>query len=198
MIVYIVSLAFLLIVILSQAFLAQEGAWSNLVRIANVIFAGLIAMNFFEPLADLLEGQMSSYTNFYDFLMQWALFCASYGLLSQATKYLSKVQVRFLPALEKALAHLFALVAAWVFILFTSATLYTAPLEPDFDVMITGGRVDALEEPHIKWLAFTQNVSKKAYSQGEPTWVFDPEAEYLLRYQGRRIAIAESGALVSK
>ena len=51
-----------------------EGMWSNAIRLINVVTAGLLAVNFFEPLARWLDGMQPSYTYLWDYLSLWALF----------------------------------------------------------------------------------------------------------------------------
>ena len=51
-----------------------EGMWSNAVRLINIVTAGLVAMNFFEPLARWLTDWQPSYTYLWDFLSLWGLF----------------------------------------------------------------------------------------------------------------------------
>ena len=57
-------------------FLFREGIWSNVVRLVNVVFAGLLAMNFYEPLAKFAAGyqeDMHTFTAFWD-LAFWICF----------------------------------------------------------------------------------------------------------------------------
>ena len=71
----IVTILMFLILFACVAMLYNDGMWSNAIRLINVITAALLAMNFFEPLADWLEQTVApSYTFFWDFIALWGLF----------------------------------------------------------------------------------------------------------------------------
>jgi hypothetical protein len=58
-------------------FLFRDGLWSNAICLVNVILAGLLAMNFYEPLATWLtnySADLHSYVVFFDFLSMWTCF----------------------------------------------------------------------------------------------------------------------------
>ena len=38
------------------------GFWSNFITLVNTLFAAIFASNFFEPVADMIDGGQSSYT----------------------------------------------------------------------------------------------------------------------------------------
>jgi len=73
--------------------LYTEGLWGNALRLINVVTAALLATNFYEPLANWLQGMnaLESYRRLLDFLCLWLLFGISMGVLRGATDYLSKV-----------------------------------------------------------------------------------------------------------
>ena len=68
------DLVLLLVFVSAVAFLFNAGLWSNALTLINVITAGLIAMNYFEPLADRLEKWSPGYRYFWDFLSIWLVF----------------------------------------------------------------------------------------------------------------------------
>ena len=51
----------------------NSGLWSNTITLVNVLTAGLLATNYFEPLADFFEGRNSSFTYVWDFLAIWLI-----------------------------------------------------------------------------------------------------------------------------
>ena len=68
---FLLTLLMLVILFAAVATLYTEGMWSNAVRLINVVMAALLATNYFEPLADWLEGQgdwFRSCTHYWDFL----------------------------------------------------------------------------------------------------------------------------------
>ena len=58
------------------ATLWTEGMWGNAIRLINVVTAALLATNYFEPLANWLQGfstKFSTFTYLWDFLALWGL-----------------------------------------------------------------------------------------------------------------------------
>jgi len=53
-----IDVALLLILALVAWNVAAEGAWGAVAVFLSVLFSGLIAMDYFEPLADLLESAL--------------------------------------------------------------------------------------------------------------------------------------------
>lgn len=74
--------------------LTSEGAWGATLMFFNVLFGGLIAFNFFEPLADLIDSTGIGWS-FSETLAMMLIFCASVLLLRLATETLAPVAVRF-------------------------------------------------------------------------------------------------------
>jgi Colicin V production protein len=109
-----------------------SGLWGNLIMIFNVIIAGLIATNYFEPLAVWLDGQMPSYTFFCDFVAMWAIFSLSVIILRALTDTLSRVKVRFKKPVELAGGLLCGAIVGWLMVCFSLFSLHTAPLATQF------------------------------------------------------------------
>lgn len=127
--------AFVLIVLVFVlAFGGTEGLWSNAIRLVNVILAALIATNYFEPVAVMLEDILSGYFNAgirADFAALCLVFAAAMMVLRAVTDRLSREQVRFLPWVNRAGGYLLAAFSGWVLICFLSMALHTAPLPYD-------------------------------------------------------------------
>ena len=62
------------IILLIVAMTRTEGLWGILLLMINAIFAGLITMNVFEPMANFLDKQSEGLTYFWDFLSLWVIF----------------------------------------------------------------------------------------------------------------------------
>lgn len=187
-------LPFLMLVILAACIgvLYPEGLWSNAVRLVNVVTAGLVATNFFEPLARLIEGWgewFASATYFWDFLSLWILFAVTMIVMRLATDMISRVKVKFLKVVDRAGGALFAACVGWVMVCFVMATLHTAPLAQNF---LFGGfdpsRRMLLVGPDRMWLGFVQHVSKGSLARSEPA-VFDPDNQFMNKYNDRRGAL---------
>lgn len=169
--------------------LYPEGLWSNVIRLVNVVTAGLIAMNFFEPLARWIEtwGEwFASATYFWDFISLWILFGVSMIVMRLATDSISRVKVRFLKVVDRAGSAFFATLVGWVMVCFVMATLHTAPLAARF---LFGGfdpsRRMLVLGPDRQWLGFVQGASKGPFARGEKV-VFDEDSQFMAKYNNRR------------
>jgi uncharacterized membrane protein required for colicin V production len=187
-----ITLILAVVLLACVASLFNDGLWSNAVRLINVIFAALLAINFYEPLATALDGWNSSFTFFWDFLSQWALFVIFSIILKILTDKLSLVKVKFLKIVDQIGGLVLSLWIGWVMVCFTLTTLHTAPLSHDY----AGFAVDKNEKmflgtgPDRLWLAFTQKQSLGMYGHSpanEPDkYVFDPKCQYMPTYHFRR------------
>jgi hypothetical protein len=167
----------LLIVILAGAIacLWNRGIWGASLTLINIVFAALLAMNFFEPLAQTLGDKNS---NMMDFVCLWGLFA----------DLVSRVRVRFPPMFDLIGAVFFAIWGGWVLFCFTVTSFHVAPLartpligsfmaSPN-EKMVAGSAPDRL------WLAFTRQVSLGAFSNSAEG--FDPRGEFVFKYAAPR------------
>jgi hypothetical protein len=197
-------LTLLLIVVFFACFgfLFAEGIWSNAISLVNVVTAALLATNYFEWAAGVLERWAPTYTYHWDFLALWGLFALFLAILRGATDFISKVKVRFRKITDQIGSPLLAALVGWVMVCFTATTLHTAPLARDF----MGGSFQPEQRmflglaPDRKWLAFVQAMSRGTFSraatakdlQQEPDWAedktrtFDPRSEFMPKYATRR------------
>jgi uncharacterized membrane protein required for colicin V production len=178
----------------------HNGLWSNAIRLVNVVTAALLATNFFEPLADWLQGFAPSYQYFTDIVAVWGLFVVFLGGLGLATDAASRVRVRFATIVDRIGAAFFSAWVGYVMVAFTLATLHTAPLSRDFLL----GNFQAEQRmffglaPDRQWLAFVQRMSRGPLcrSASAEQWrreatVFDPAAEFMIKYATRRSMLQE-------
>ncbi|HID78612.1 MAG TPA: CvpA family protein [Planctomycetaceae bacterium] len=180
----------------------REGMWGNALNLVNVILAGLIAFNFFEPLAKWLEDIMPSFTLFHDFVALWLIFCLSLLVLRMATTYVSRTKVRFLAVADRIGSGAFALLVGWVMVCFTTASLHTAPLARKF---LWGGfnpekRMMFGLAPDRQWLGLVRMVSAAGLGRGEEHR-FDPNGAFIVKYAAFRSAVEEvagSGSLMTR
>jgi uncharacterized membrane protein required for colicin V production len=165
----LLPLLLLIVLALCVAFTLREGMWSNAIRLINLVTAGLIAMNFFEPVAKMLEEQVeSSLTYFWDFVALWVIFCVSLLLLRLLTDYtISRVKVRFLNVADNWGSIVFGVLCGWFMVCFTTASLHTAPLARDFlyEGFKPGERMFFGLAPDWQWLGFVRYVSNGVYSR---------------------------------
>jgi hypothetical protein len=185
-------LIILLILIFVAVFasLMTQGLWSNTITLVNVITAGLIATNYFEPVADFLESQEASFTYVWDLFAIWILFGVTMVILRAATDYMSNIKVRFFVPVEKVGGIVMALWVSWIVLCFTTTTMHTAPLSRHF----LGGSFQKLPDskmffglaPDRVWLAWVHRESKGALSRFSRVAPFDPQGDFIIRYSNRR------------
>jgi hypothetical protein len=170
-----------------------EGIWSNVVRLVNVVTAGLLAMTFFEPLSDWLDTQQPSYTYLWDFVTLWALFAVFLVIFREITDHVSRVQVRFLKMVDRAGSVAISFLIGWVVVCFTLTTLHTAPLGRTFlwGAFATDSeqRMIAGTGPDRMWIGFTRNLSTGAFAGIDE---FNSEDEFMPKYHSRRKCIEEN------
>lgn len=186
----LVSIVLVLIFVAVFASLMTQGLWSNTITLINVITAGLIATNYFEPVARFFERQEKSWTYLWDFFSIWLLFGISMIVLRLATDYVSQVKVRFFKPVEVAGGYLMAIWASWIVLCFATMTLHMAPLSRNY---LRGGFQRAPDSkmlfglaPDRVWLAWVHRESKGALSRFRQVAPFDAEGDYIVRYSNRR------------
>ena len=160
------------------AFSVRDGIWTNLIRLFNLIFSGLIATTYFETLADALEGMAPSYTYLLDFLSIWLIFIAVYALLRFLTNKLSVVRVWFPAIIDKWVGVALSVILGFTMLSFSVFALYTAPLHQNYWGMhdyptLTGG-----------WAVFAKMESDGALQSGT---AFGETKDFYDRYNKRRV-----------
>ena len=83
-----------LILVMAYA-LMSEGLWGSALMFFNTLFAGLIAFNFYEPLAAMVAKNVSFLSGFADTLCLLGIFMISVTLLRLTTETLGPAMVRF-------------------------------------------------------------------------------------------------------
>ncbi len=170
------------------AFSLAGGLWTNTLVFVNLVMSGLIAFNYFEPLASWLDTQDHSYTYLWDFLSLWLIFAVSMGLLRTATDLLSKVKVKFKRPVEQIGGIVMGCAIGGVMVAFILATLHTAPLAREFlfGNFTPDQRMYMGLAPDRKWLGFVSQASKGAfYHRNFP---FGGTKDFVDRYADRRSA----------
>lgn len=194
-----VDILLLVLFLVVAGSLAMAGLWSNLLTLVNVIFAGLLAVSCYEPLAKWLDGQMASLTYIWDFVALWLIFAAAMGLSRAVTDAVSPVKVKFKRPVDQAGGILLACWVAWVVVCFTTLTLHTAPLSRNFLGFQPepSSRMFFGLAPDHRWLGFVQKESTGALArtatlkfpdghQETGPNKFDPQGEFVLKYSERR------------
>ncbi len=198
------------IIFVVAAMLWNEGLWGNAITLVNIVLAGLIATNYFEPLAAILDSQMASFTYFWDFLSFWFLFVVVFGLMRAVTDKLSQTKVKFKGYVEHPGRVIFALLCGYTFMCIACMSLHLAPLpEHPFGGAFHQARdVDGIlydkelgnsflgMAPDREWLQLTQWLSAGALSRWSEFGIwkkrtFDPHDRFLFKYGARRRTLEE-------
>jgi hypothetical protein len=148
---------------------AGEGAWGAVLTFLSVLFAGLLAMNFFEPLANLLDSMIGSGVEDYsDLVALLGLFALFTFLLRLASDNISPTEIEVDGRLHQVARWLFGLATGYLTMAILLTSLHTAPLPRSF----LGFKPEAanffeISAPDRQWLGFTQHVSEKILSTGK-------------------------------
>lgn len=181
------SILLLVIFLGVAAALWFQGLWNNAITLINILLAGMIATNYYEPLAKLAIKQDGSYTYLYDVIMLWLLFAVSFSLLRVISDQLSWDRVKFIQPVELAGRSVLAILASYLFLCFTVFTIHTAPLQanafrgafksPDSATFL-------IFQPGQQWASLIRTASGGGLSNGENQ--FDPNGEFAAKHFQRR------------
>lgn len=185
-------LAFLTVVIMLAVGYAYmvEGLFTACTMCINVFLSGLLAFNFFEPLARLLEDNLpasfltdptASYADAVSIVLLFSL--ALFGLRT-ATNQLANVEIDFPPVAQRIGGAAFGMVTGYLISGMLLATFQTLPMyvnfmgfNPDYDEGQAMRRV--LPSDRV-WLALMHRAGTSAFSGGSET--FDQDCNFELRY----------------
>ena len=180
----LLPLLLFLIFIFCVAFIQGEGMWGASLRLINVVTAGLLATNFWEPVARIMERfGGSSFTYWWDFLALWVVFIVSLLVMRFLTRRLSQVTVRFLSLADRIGGVVFAICVGMVMVSFTTFTLHTAPLGQKFMFGGFDSGKPVIGQPDRKWLGFALKASKGSLSR-RPARLFP--VNFVHKYTTRR------------
>lgn len=197
------TLIFIIIFILIAVCCWFSGLWSNILTLINLLMAGLIATNFFEPVTDKLETYAGQFTYILDFPVIWALFVIAFIALRLTTECLSRVRVRFNVWVEMAGRSILSLWVAAVFVSFAMFTLHVSPLPADVIQASPQSSTLIGMSPDYGWLAFAQSRSRGALSRGhfsgdlhpddanKNVQAFDPLGDFPYKYHDRRTQFSQ-------
>jgi uncharacterized membrane protein required for colicin V production len=200
----LLTILLLLVFVACMAFLYQEGLWGNLIRLVNVLTSALLATNYYEPVADWLEGVQPTFSYVWDFIAIWAVFVAAMAILRTATDLISRVKVRFMTIVERAGGIILSGWIGVIMVMFTTFSLHTAPLarEPLRGSFVPESRAENGVE--LYWLGLMQRLSMNQLARGlseeeqrqglygpiegdaAPVAVFDAKGVFIPKYATRR------------
>jgi hypothetical protein len=187
---------------------ASEGTWGAATVFLSVLFAGLVTMNCFEPLAALLEGSLPGIAGYCDLLAYLGLFTGFVFAFRLAGEYLMPTYIDVHGGLHNSVRWLLAVATGYLVVAILMTSLHTAPLPRSFFGFDPGPSRKTFFGigPDIQWLAFNQYISQRSLSaSGRP---FDavaferipgqPEtlttfSSFPIRYATRRSLLATGG-----
>lgn len=164
---------------------SSEGTWGAALVFVDVLFAALIASNFWQPIAGFLSDQAPDWRFWWQYLVLMLLFIISLALIRGATAALSPRALRFPELLGQVLRWVFAACAAWVFLGFFYMSLQVAPLPREFLGFQSERSNFFGRAPDRHWLGFMHLTSRSVFDRGE-AHVFDPEGIFLPSYASWR------------
>jgi uncharacterized membrane protein YgcG len=158
-------------------------------------------MNFFEPLAAMLESQLPSWRNRVDLIALVVLFGVFTTLIRVGTDHIAPTMIEIHPTAYQVIRWAFGLVTGYVTMAILLTALHTAPLQREF----LGFKPERMNlfgsaAPDRQWLAFTQHVSEDVFRRPHRR-IFDgllfdlpgkrppettPLATFAIRYASRR------------
>lgn len=150
---------------------ASEGAFGAGVTFLCVLFSGLLAMNFFEPLANFLDSGISAMQSFSDLVALVGLFALFTFLMRLATDNLAPTELEFDVRVYQVGRWLLAAATGYVTMAFLLTAIHTAPLPREFLGFAPERKnLFDVDAPDRRWLGFTQHVSEKILGRGR---IFD-------------------------
>ncbi len=208
-----VALLTVLVILFVAAVYWREGVFSAFCMCVCVVLSGLIAVNFWEPLANLLEPPMSgsAFAGLEDFLCLAGLFGISLGLLRLLTNILAPRRFEYPPLLFHGGGAAFGALAGYLVSGFLVCALQTLPVHERFLGFEPHSESEwplrTLLPPDRVWLAMMRHASYYPLARGQlppagnqdpdypRTWRFDPEGTFEERYLRYRRYNDERGPL---
>jgi hypothetical protein len=161
----------------------REGFWGNILSVFSVFFSALAAIAWWEPLAVLLSTNIPQMLYLSDCVAIWLIFLITFLILSELTRMMSRVRVKFAVPIEKAgnAAALFLLfLMLYGFFLFT---MDLSPVGENSDVTIAE---DSVQIQMLRLLTAGNLASFTAPTQ------FDKNGNFRQHHLERRQALMEN------
>ncbi|WP_417847599.1 CvpA family protein [Thalassoglobus sp.] len=159
---------FLLLAILIGVtyFVANEGPQGAAISLFAVILAGLIAMNFFEPLAEFIASSLGNsfeWQNRSDIIAMLLLFAGGVTLIRLMGDHLFPTYAEVTPMFYEVSRWGLGLFTGYITMAILLTSLHVAPLPREFiGFTPEGNNFLSITAPDREWLAFTQYVSEKS------------------------------------
>jgi hypothetical protein len=181
-------LTILMVLALGYAYLV-EGIFTAFLMCCNVMASGLVAFNFWEPMADQLESMFRGtfLQGYEDALSLVLIFTITLGLLRVITNNLANTRIEFDERAQGIGGAIFGLATGYLTAGFLACVLQTMPFQVNF--MNFDARYDAQQgglrrilPPDRVWLAVLHYAGARSFSTGENEPTFDQSGTFELRY----------------
>lgn len=193
-------LGFLTIVVMLACIYAfwRQGVLPAFAMTVNVLLAGLVAFNFFEPIAAELEPMFtgSFFQGYEDSLCLILLFSLVLAFLRWATNALIHTTLEYHPGLQQGGAVVFGLLMGYLVAGFLLCVAQTLPLDTHFmhfeariDSHSATAKIRHVLPPDRVWLALLHRASLDSFAWDN---TFDLDGSFELRYEVRRESRRES------
>jgi len=178
--------------------LMSEGLWGSALMFFNVLFSGIIAFNFYEPLAGLLAKNVGFISGLADMICLMTIFCVSLVLFRLTTETLAPSMVRYPTPLFHLGRIVFGLAGALVTMTIILLAYETAPVHKKvFTTMDYTTKAPFGLGLDRQWLGFFQYTTGLVFTSNSPSRtdpygtfknanVFDPKSEWLISHQDAR------------
>ncbi len=169
----------------------REGLMTAVTMFVNLLLAGLVAFNFFEPLADLLDPALSGsvLAGYEDSVCLVGLFALTFGLLRLATNSMANTELEYPGWLLRGGGVLFGLLTGYLASGFLVCVLQTLPWQENFlgfnprydpEQPLAGAR--QVLPPDRVWLALMRTAGAYGFSNAEDEQAMD-DATPLEKYK---------------
>jgi uncharacterized membrane protein required for colicin V production len=202
--VIVINLIILLLIAGLTYALTSEGLWGAALMFFNVLFSAMIAFNFYETVADLIDSTGIPW-GFSDTLSMLGLFCISVGMLRMTTETIAPAMVRFPTPIYHLGRLVFGVGGAVVTMAIVILSFHAAPVHKKIFQAVTYDTKPPfnLGIDH-QWLGFFQYETGAVFTRlgaGQldpyktygmrsgvrtPVKVFDPNARWLIDHQEKR------------
>lgn len=158
-----IDLVCLVVVGITLYFVSNEGLWGAAHTFLCVLLAGLIAMNFFEPLAGFLDGLAPAYKSYMDIIALLGLFIGMVFALRMGSEYLCPVYIGLPSTLDQVGKWAFGAATGYLMAAILLAALHTAPFPREFMGFKPERNNFFQMAPDRQWLGFVQYVTEKSF-----------------------------------
>ena len=164
-----IDIALLIILGLVAWCVASEGAWGAALIFLSTLFAGIIAINYFEPLAVLLDKTLNlgyAWANRWDFLAYMLLFIAAVFAIRLGAERIMPTFIEVHPLAHDGIRWVMGVMTGYLTVAIVLTSMHLTPLprtflgfQPERDNFL------GLSAPDRQWLGYVQYMTEKAFTR---------------------------------